>query len=262
MFLFYLKKNFCDGWDNMLSLVLPNLLILIFGIGLYFLIGFLIEPLPALGIAVQVAGILLVVVAIFAFGEGAARIAGFKAVSFRDYLAAFKSPALWKDAILFGVVAGLVVMLALLGIPFYLSQGGMLGVFLAAVLFWFLLVCVLALQWFLPIRSLMGNSFKKCLKKSFIIFFDNPGFSCGVFIYTLFLTALSVFMFFILPGFSGLLLAQTNALRLRLYKYDWYEQNPELTPKERRHVPWDELVAEDHDMLGPRTLKSFIFPWK
>lgn len=262
MFLFYLKKNFCDGWDNMVSLLLPNLFMLAVGICIYFLIGFVIEPLPVLGIIIQAVGICLLVVAIFAFGENAARIANFKTASFKDYFLAFKNLSLWKDGILFGLLTSAIVLLTILGIPFYLRQGGMLGVFLAALLFWLLLVCILSLQWFLPIRALMGNNFLKCLKKSFIIFFDNPGFSLCVFIYTLLLTALSVFMFFILPGFSGLLLAQTNALRLRLYKYDWYEQHPELSPQERKHIPWDELIAEDHDTLGPRSLKSFIFPWK
>jgi hypothetical protein len=54
-----------------------------------------------------------------------------------------------------------------------------------------------------------------------------------------------------------------NALRLRLYKYDYLEAHPEIkTAKERRIIPWDELIQEDKDALGPRSFKSFIFPWK
>jgi len=30
----------------------------------------------------------------------------------------------------------------------------------------------------------------------------------------------------------------------------------------RADVPWDELLAEDKEMLGPRGLKSLLFPWK
>ena len=49
----------------------------------------------------------------------------------------------------------------------------------------------------------------------------------------------------------------------RLYKYDYLEEHPELTTKkERRHIPWEELIYEDRETLGPRKLKSFIFPWK
>ncbi len=262
MFLFYLKKNFCDGWDNMLSLVLPNLFILIFGVGLYFLIGLLIESVPVLAIILQVIGIFILITAIFAFGENSTKIANFKFASLKNYFSQFKSVKLWKDSALFTLLATFIIFVAVIGIPFYLRQSEFLGLFLAAVLFWILLVCILSVQWLLPIRALMGNSFLKCLKKSFIIFFDNPGFSIFVFIYTVFLTAISVFLFFVLPGFTGIILAQTNALRLRLYKYDWLEEHPEIPPKERKHIPWDELIAEDNEILGPRNLRSFIFPWK
>ena len=65
-----------------------------------------------------------------------------------------------------------------------------------------------------------------------------------------------------LPGFTGVLLAPVNALKLRLYKYDWLEEHPELTPQERKHIPWYELIADDNEAIGPRTFKSFFLPWK
>ena len=61
---------------------------------------------------------------------------------------------------------------------------------------------------------------------------------------------LSVFLFMLLPAPSGILLAQTNALRLRLYKYDYLERHPELqTRSERKDIPWDELIREDKEIL-------------
>lgn len=260
MILFFLKKNFCDGWDNMLSLVLPNLIMTAFFIGSYFAIGAVLTLNPIAGIITQVVAIYILITAIFAFGNSAARIANFKSVSIKEYLAEFKH--VWKDSLLFAILAGALFLFAFVGFPFYLQMGSLIGIFLAALVFWFLIISLLALQWFLPIRSLMQNNFRKCLKKSFIIFFDNPGFSVFIFLYTLFLIVLSCVLFFILPGWSGIILAHTNALRLRLYKYDWYETHPELSPKERKHIPWDELIAEDYDTLGPRSIKSFIFPWK
>jgi len=260
MVFFYLKKNFCDGWDNLLSLLLPNLFMLLIVVGTYFLTGYVIESIPFLGVIIPAIGFLAVTVALFAFGSCAAKIANFKSVTFKEYLAEIKN--VWKDGLLFGLLIGFLGVFAFFSIPFYFAQGTIFGFFLAAVLFWFLLICILALQYFLPLRSLMNNDFKKCLKKSFILFFDNPGFSIFLLFYTIILLVLSCVLFFMIPGFTGLLLAQTNALRLRLYKYDWYEAHPDLTPKERKHVPWDELIAEDYDTLGPRSLKSFIFPWK
>ena len=39
------------------------------------------------------------------------------------------------------------------------------------------------------------------------------------------------------------------------------EENPNLSPKEFKKVPWDELLAEEKNILGPRSLRSFFFPW-
>ena len=67
-----------------------------------------------------------------------------------------------------------------------------------------------------------------------------------------------------LPGVNGITLSNMNALRLRLYKYDWLEEHPdyENDRDKRADVPWDQLIADDKESLGERKLLSFIFPWK
>ena len=66
-----------------------------------------------------------------------------------------------------------------------------------------------------------------------------------------------------MPSLAGISINKANALRLRLYKYDYLEKHPELTTKrDRKEIPWDELIQEDRDTLGPRKLRSFLFPWK
>ncbi len=243
-----------------MSLVFPNLILFALTIGGYFLADLALNV--SVFVSLLVLGILwcAIAVAVFAFGPCAAQIASFKSVTFRDWLRNFRSS--WKAGIGFGLITFLLPLLGTITIPFYLQMEGMVGLFLAALVFWFLLVCALSLQWFLPIRCLMGNDFKRCLKKSFIIFFDNPGFSLFIFIYTIFLAVLSIALFMTVPSFCGIVLAHVNALRLRLYKYDWLEAHPEASPAEKRHLPWQELVAEDRENIGPRTLKGFIFPWK
>ena len=91
------------------------------------------------------------------------------------------------------------------------------------------------------------NNFRKCFKKSFIIFFDNAAFSFVMLVYNLLLLALSFVLFFLLPGINGITLSNTNALRLRLYKYDWLEEHPDYVNNrdKRADVPWDELLADD-----------------
>ena len=119
------------------------------------------------------------------------------------------------------------------------------------------------MQWFIPIRALMHNNFAKCFKKSFIILFDNTGFTLAYSLYNLILLVLSVVCIGFFPSMAGILIGNTNALRILLYKYDYLEEHPELkTKKERRQIPWDDLISEDRDMLGPRPIRSFLFPWK
>ena len=135
--------------------------------------------------------------------------------------------------------------------------------FIGAVILWLDVFVLLALQWFIPIRSLMKNNLKKCLKKSFIILFDNTGFTIMIALYNFVLLILSIFFIGLVPAMTGILISCTNALRLRLYKYDYLEEHPELTTKkERKNIPWEELIYEDRETLGPRKLKSFLFPWK
>jgi len=110
---------------------------------------------------------------------------------------------------------------------------------------------------------LMHNNFKKCLKKCFIVFFDNTGFSIFMAFYNLVMIVLSVFFVGFVPSLAGILIADTNAMRLRLYKYDYLEEHPELkTKKERKQIPWEELLYDDKETLGPRNFKSFFFPWR
>ncbi|HVP19812.1 MAG TPA: hypothetical protein VMU36_12520, partial [Spirochaetia bacterium] len=88
---------------------------------------------------------------------------------------------------------------------------------------------------------------------------DNPGFSIGLAICALIVAGVSVFTAFLLPGFATVLLWWNVAAKLRLYKYDWLEQNPGA---DRRRVPWDALLVEDRERVGKRTLRGMIFPWR
>ena len=92
---------------------------------------------------------------------------------------------------------------------------------------------------------------------------DNTGFSIIMGLYNLLLLALSILPIGFFPSVAGISISKHNAFRLRMYKYDYLEQHPELkTPKERRQIPWEELIYEDREALGPRKFRSFIFPWK
>lgn len=261
MYGFLIKKNFCDGWDNMLSIIVSNLVMVFAGAGLVLLNAYLAVNIWA-QLLLYIVSFSVMSILIFAYGDVAANIANFNGVHVKDY---FKQiPKCWKDGLLFGCMNAVITWVSTIAISYYFFENkSMFSLFLGAMICWIDIFIILAFQWFIPIRSLMHNNFKKCLKKSFLIFFDNKGFTIFQAFYNLILIALSIFFVGFMPSFSGIVLANTNALRLRLYKYDYLEEHPELeTRKEQKHIPWEELIYDDRDMLGPRKFKSFIFPWK
>lgn len=261
MFGFLIKKNFCDGWDNLFSLVLVNVIFLFAGMGL-FLLNIAANVHPLFTILAIIFSFIVISILTFAYGETAAIIADFGSASLKEYFKAI--PGVLKDASLFGLIYAVVIMLSTFSMKYYFFEANsMVGFCMGAAIAWFDLFFILSMQWFLPIRSLMHNNFKKCFKKSFIIFFDNTAFTIGMAIYNLLLLVFSIACIGFFPSMAGITIANTNALRLRLYKYDYLEEHPELkTKRERSKIPWEELIYEDRQTLGPRKLKSFLFPWK
>ncbi|MGI5115999.1 hypothetical protein [Treponema sp. SP13] len=260
MYLFFIKKNFYDGWDNMLSLIVINLVIMTVSLGLLSLIYALQQSVPLVIALIILFGIVISILTL-ASGEVASSAANFGSAHIADFFRAI--PSCIADGIRFGLILSVVGTAAYVCIPFYFAQKTLPTMFIGSMFVWLVVFTLLSLQWFVAIRSLMHNDFKKCLKKCFIVFFDNIWFSLFTVVYNFFLLALSVFLFGLLPSVAGITLAQVNALRLRLYKYDYYEAHPELkTPKEKRCIPWDELLQNDKETLGPRSFKSLIFPWK
>jgi len=261
MFLFIIKKNFCDGWDNLLSVIMVNLVFLFTGIGLV-LLNALASSNAILSLLALVFSVIVLSIETFAYSDTAAHIANFDGIRFLDYFKAI--PGVLKDGTLFGLLNSAVFIISSFSIKYYLFEvRSLFGFALGCALFWVVFFYILAIQWFIPIRGLMHNNFRKCLKKCFIILFDNTGFILAYSLYNLILLVLSVVCIGFFPSMTGILIGNTNALRILLYKYDYLEEHPELkTKKERRQIPWESLIAEDREILGPRKLRSFIFPWK
>jgi len=253
---FFLKKSFFDGWDHLFTLVLLNgVFIAIAALGMVLPSALGLSGLPAF--LPQAVALLALCVWWAACVRALVSVADFGSVKPADMLAAL------GPSVVPGLQMGAVLVLALallsIGIPFYLTNGGVVGALAAGVLFWCAATLALALQWYLPLRARLGGGFRKNLRKSMVLFFDNPGFSIFLFAYTLLTLVLSFFLAFMAPGPAGAALGLDVALRLRLRKYDWLEANPGAN---RKAVPWKELLEEDAELVGTRTLKGMIFPWK
>lgn len=268
MILFLLKKNFWDNWENLLNIFVANVVIVASLVLAFLSVGFVsstnllpenIAGILSLFLFVLVSG--LVMIPLFSYSQCAYKIADFRFVSLKDIFADIGK--VWKTAFLFGVVISALILFIFVGFPFYLKMGSMTGILLASVVFWFAAICILALQWFIPLYTQMPANFMKILKKCFIILFDNTNFSLFMFVYNLIVFIFSGILVFLVPGLSGILINYNNALRLRLYKYDWLEEHPEVTGKNaQKMIPWKKLIAEDVESLGPRNFRNFLFPWK
>jgi len=255
MFGFLIKKTFFDMWDNLIRIVILNLgFILGFAIIIYFPLLFRDIPIlffAALGIGM---GILFVYSGVVS--SMTSKIADYEKPEFADFLPTLK--ATYTTSLLFALVNFVLVILFQVAFQVYGQIQSFVGPLASSFLFWVLIFWLLAVQYFFSIQARMDRKFGKIIKKMFLLLLDNPLFTIGLLIGTLLTTAISVFTALLLPGIASVFLWWNVALKLRLYKYDHLEENPE----NRRRIPWDALLTEDRERVGKRTLKGMIFPWK
>ncbi len=253
---FLIKKTFYDLWDNLFRIAFINL-----GFLASFAIPSLIPPLfidyPVIAFAIMIIGALWCFIYLAMAALNIRALSDYGSFGFKDFFRSFKQA--WPAGLFFGAFSLVLVGLAYIALPFYLQFGSLLGVFAAALVFWTMMVLMLAAQYFYPVRGRLDTKLRKVIKKSFIIFFDNPGFSIFILFHNLVLFVISFFLAFLAPGPGGILLFLDEALRLRLRKYDYLEEYPEAN---RKKIPWEELIAEDREKTGTRSIKSLLFPWK
>ena len=270
---FFFKKNFYDGWDNVLFIFVPNLILDVFfliGGGLFYL-GTKVNGTA--GIIIWGCTVLLVITAgsilSLAWAESAAKIADYESAEIKPFFTSLKTCI--KDGILYGIVLFAVLLVSAAGIIFYFRpvSGATLpfiGLMAGSVFFWIMLTIISALFWYPSLRAIMHNPFKKSIKKCFIILFDNIG-SCVVLgIYNFFLLIISIVMVGLAPGLGGIGLSRVNFLRILLKKYDYLEiaekEAAGKKPVFRNKIPRQELLKEDIEITGSRSIKSFFMPWK
>jgi uncharacterized membrane protein YesL len=263
---FLIKKTFFDGWDNLFRLALVNIgfiasaAIPVFVPGLLErvpVLSFAVGGVPVLSALVLILGILWCFVYLAAAAASLRTISDYQGFGFGDFFANLKTA--WPAGLVMGAIVCAGMLIITVALPFYLGMRSPVGILLAALIFWLVVIVAVALQFFFAIHFRLGDKIPKALKKCFIIFFDNPGFSLFALIHNTVIGAISLFLAFLAPGPAGILLFMDEAFRLRLLKYDWLETNPEGN---RKQIPWDALLIDERERTGTRTLRNFIFPWK
>lgn len=256
MYFFFIKKVFFDAWDNLLSLILLNFGFILIIAGFAYS-SILFEPG---GIPFFISWIVL----IFLFNFYSGGVAGYTKELIYSGNAEIKDIPIiaaktWKQNTVLSAVTVFEAATIFIGFPFYLSIGGIPGLAGAVTIFWVTVFWSLSSQFYFPAGFQLAGGVKKQIKKSFMIFLDNTGFSIFLGIHTLILLAVSFLTAFLIPGISIIILSHQIALKLRLYKYEFLEENPGT---KNRNIPWEALLLEEKDRLGNRTLKGMIFPWR
>lgn len=256
----FFRKAFFETWDTLVFSLLFN-----FALTVLMVLGLLISahvPSPVLSVCVVALFFVLDGVILTALSGVYGTISDYRGAGFKDFLSNLK--ASWKTGVCFFTLLAAMVVVLSVSLPFYFGLKTLYGYVLGGILFWSGCAVLMSLQWFLPVYYRLDKDIKTCLKKSFILFLDNPGFSVFLFIYSVFLIAVSFFLGFLAPGWTSVLIAGQGALRLRMFKYDWLEeQEKERGGKApRAKIPWKEILADESENVGHRTLKTFFMPWK
>jgi len=256
---FMIKKAFFDTWDNLLPIMGLNLLFLVL-IAIPFSAAPLLAAATEPGAAVVFAiGLLVMFVYAGAVSDVICKVTDYQSIELRELLAAFRKT--YAGSLLFAAVFLVHLVVLAISVPVYFAMEHLLGLLALVVLFWVSIIWWFSCQFYFPIRSRLGDKPLKALKKSFIVFFDNPAFAAFTGAGCFFLILGSYFMplFLLIPGPTGLMVWIHVGFKLRLYKYDYLEEHPGT---QRKRIPWRALLSEDRDKVGPRTLRGMIFPWK
>ena len=106
-----MKKSFCDGWDNLFTVFVTNIITVLLGFAMA--LGFVKVAQTGLDL---VADLILIVSCIiislfaFAYGECAAKMAVFESVKITDFFKAI--PGCIKDGALFGLLVSVAAILS------------------------------------------------------------------------------------------------------------------------------------------------------
>jgi uncharacterized membrane protein YesL len=256
---FLLRKTIYDLWDNMFKIVVVNLgFVAISSIPIFLprLTARFVES-TALEIGLNAFGILLCSIYLASLAHSLKSISDYGSFNIGDFFRNFKKG--WPAGLVMGAFVFMAFIVITIVIPFYMSIESAFGVILAMVIFWLLIFALLSFQFYFTVCARLGTNLKKAIKKCMIISMDNSGLALFLLLHNIVVLGISGFLAFMFPGPAGILLYLDEALRLRLLKYDYLEANPDAN---RRKIPWDELLIEEREKTGIRSLKNFIFPWK
>lgn len=256
-------------WDNILTIIILNIGFIIFiltGLAIEYAILYVLKYLiqevnPLIGLALG-HFIYLPVVCLFSIYAGAVScvtkdIADYKKPGFKSFMNYVKQT--YKSSLIFGILNFLLLFFLLMAGIYYLdAMDNLLNPIIFFFLTWLFLFWLAASQYFFALQSMFDKKVMKNIKKMMMLLLDNTGFTLFTLLLgTIIILGVSVLTFFMLFGFSTVLLWYNVALKLRMYKYEYLEKNRQAS---RRKIPWKKLLLDEKKLVGARTVKSLLFP--
>ena len=257
MFGFYIKKAFFDGWDNFIQMVLQNIIYIVFFL---LIVGSIVVFGDNLVFFLPVA---IAIMFLFCLSMGGTSSvvynwSQYKSETWRPFMKGVGRNI--RHSMLFFLCIMVLFLLFFLVIPFYLSFNNILGTVFGVMMVWLAIFLLLVLPYYFPLMNLLpGDGPFKTLKKCFIVAGDNLGYTILLLLHNILDIVLTVVTKGLLPGWCGLMLGGQDMMKLLMKKYDWIEENP---GKNRKEMDWSEILYDEKETLGPRSLKNMIFPWK
>jgi len=254
---FLIKKTFFDAWDNLIGLVVSNL-------------GFLVCVMAGLG-SFQVSASVLplrILCLILSFGLLSFHIIGIATItdSYSKYqragLSGYKKgfKHYWRHGLFLWLMLLIIFCMAVIIIPFYLQMKSVVGLIFGVIAFWLLLSLIIAIPYYIPLMvRFSGDKPLKTLKKCYLVSVSNTGTTIFLLFYNILQIGLGLVTAGLLFSGTGMMLSAADTFKLLMYKIDYLEENPETNPKE---IPWEDILFEEKENVGHRTLKGMIFPWK
>lgn len=272
MFWFTIRKSIIDTLDNIAGTFLINLgfiLLIVF----LFLTWAVLPPVFALRIGSIVFALLVLVFYFGGIAVYANEKAAGKGVQFFEFFSGIKRT--WKANLFLSLFLMFLIYIFGFVLRYYVAVvGNLLGFFLMSVVLWFSIILLLSFQYYYPFFLTVETRILRLPKVLLQFLIDNTLFSIGIMFFTVLVLSPSIlvllfgpniilFIFVVLlamfPGVTGILMLTTNAVRLRMKKYEYLKQNPEVS---RKRIPWDALLREERQKIGRRSFLGLFFPWK
>ncbi|MBN2441890.1 MAG: hypothetical protein JXJ04_11100 [Spirochaetales bacterium] len=256
MLVFLLKKTFFDMWDNLLSIIMMNAGTIILFV-LLLLIPASIQIPEVYFIFYIMAGLVVINFYLGAVYRYTLDLADFKSGGFKLFFTYLVQS--WKESLFSSAIMFIGFAILFYGIPYYFLSGTLLYTIFGTIVVWVWFTLFMSGLYFFPACFRLNKKILQTIKTCFVFFLDNIAFSCFMLFIGLILFPISLFLVFLFPGPATVILWINDCFKIRLYKYDYLDAHPMA---DKKKIPWDELLREDRERVGPRTVRGMIFPWK